>query len=222
MRCLLLFALSLIASLPLSAQLQPTVGVSAGANYSQLHWYNTFHFGTQLLPDNDLHRWVPGFQAGLAVQLPVTPSLSLLFNPLFNRRGDAMDNGSSSDKTRVRLDYLDIPLLAQYYPFRKFYVEGGPMISWLLKAETAVNGEPTGNSRIMDQIYRDIDISAALGLGYQFDNRIAVNLRFVHGLIGALDLEYTDVNGEPLTEAEEPKALNQSVQLSIQYVILNP
>lgn len=219
----MLTALLLMAAASLSAQLRPKISLSAGGNVSTVRWFNQFQFLGQTMPSNEGRLAIAGFQAGLSVELPFSSAFSILTAPAFSRRGFRNDEDIYGVDSGVRLDYLDIPLLVRFYPVHNFYIEAGAAVSFMLKAESLLEGEPFGNEEVMGRLYEDTDLSVVLGLGYAFNDRLTVNLRAFHGLLTTIDAEFTDENGDPMVfEGARPKLLNQSLQLSVQYAILNP
>lgn len=155
--------------------------------------------------------------------MPFSSAFSVLAAPGFSRRGYRNDEDIYGVDSSVLLDYLDIPLLVRFYPVHNFYIEAGAAVSFMLKAESLLEGEPFGNEEVMDRLYEDVDLSAVLGLGYSFNDRLSINLRAIHGLLTTIDAEFTDGNGDPMVfDGAKPKLLNQSLQLSVQYAILNP
>jgi hypothetical protein len=222
MRPLLLTVLLLTAATSLSAQLRPKISLSAGGNASNTHWFNQYQFLGQTMPSNEANLAIAGFQAGLSFELPVSSTFGVLVAPTFSRRGFRGNEDLYGVNSSVRLDYFDLPALIRFYPVNNFYVEAGAAVSFMLKAESVVDGEPIGNEDVMGRLYNDTDLSAVLGLGYAFNDRLSVNVRLFHGLLTTLDTEFADPNGEPLSPEDQPKLLNQSLQLSVQYAILNP
>lgn len=223
MRPIMLTALLLMAAASVSAQLRPKISLTAGGNISTVRWYNQFEFLGQTMPSNEGNLAIAGFQAGLSVELPFSSTFGVLIAPAFSRRGFRNDEDIFGVDSGVRLDYFDIPILVRFYPVNSFYIEAGAAVSFLLKAESLLEGEPVGNEEIMGRLYEDTDLAAVLGLGYDFNDRFTVNLRAFHGLLTTLDADFTDGNGDPMVfEGARPKLLNQSLQLSVQYAILNP
>jgi hypothetical protein len=218
----MLTALLLIAATSLSAQLRPTISLSAGGNISTVRWYNPFELNGQTIPSNEYEETAFGFQAGLSVELPISSIFGVVVSPTFSRRGFSVNQEVSGVASRVRLDYCDLPVLFRVAPTDRFFIEAGPAISYRFRAETIEEGEPVGNEEIIGKLYNDFDLSVVLGLGYDVNERFTVNLRAYHGFLKIIDTQFTDGNGESLVDGSEPKLLNQSLQLSVQYAILNP
>ncbi|MEQ8706467.1 MAG: porin family protein [Phaeodactylibacter sp.] len=222
MRPLLLTVLLLTTATSLSAQFRPTISLSAGSNISTVRWYNPFELNGQTIPSNEYDETAFGFQAGLSVELPISSTFGVVVSPTFSRRGFSANEEISGVASRVRLDYFDLPVLFRVAPIDRFFIEAGPAISYMFRAETIEEGKPVGNEEILGKLYNDFDLSAVLGLGYVVNERLTVNLRACHGFLTVIDAQFTDGNGESLVDGSEPKLLNQSLQLSVQYAILNP
>ncbi len=222
MRPLMLTALLLMAAASVSAQLRPKISLSAGGNVSTVRWYNPFELNGQTIPSNEYDETAFGFQGGLSVEFPVSSAFGIVVSPTFSRRGFSTNEELSGVGSRVRLDYFDLPVLFRFAPVGRFFIKAGPAISYMARAETIRDGEPVGNDEILGELYNVFDLSAVLGLGYDINERLTLNLRAFHGFLTVIDTQFTDGNGESLVDGSEPKLLNQSLQLSIQYAILNP
>ena len=223
MKPLFLTTLFLIFATSLTAQLRPVVSITAGGNMSTVHWYRPFELNGRMVPGNEGHEAFWGFQAGVSVELPFSEKLGILAMPSFSRRGFGSNEELLGVDSRVRLDFLDLPVLVRFYPLSRLCIEAGPAISYMVRAETIFEGEPLGNEDVMGRLYNDVDFSAVLGVGFEVNDRLMVNLRAFHGFLTMIDASFTDGNGEPLVDEDsQPKLLNQSLQLSVQYAILNP
>lgn len=218
----MLTALLLMAVASVSAQLRPKISLSAGGNISTVRWYNTFDLDGVDLLWNEGYEASLGFQVSCSFELPVSSTLGALISPTFSRRGYGYKDNFLGQDSRIRFDYLDLPILVRFYPKGRFYAETGVAVSFLLDTDTFVEGEPVSQN-IIGGLYEDTDFSILLGLGYSFSDRFSINLRALHGLMTTIDAEFSDENGDPMVfEGARPKLLNQSLQLSVQYAILNP
>lgn len=90
----------------------------------------------------------------------------------------------------VRLPYLQLPVMFQYKPLPKFYVEAGPQMNVLLKLDfkAIVNGKELSDeeaefiSNRLDNT-RTFDLGMNIGAGYEFIDKFTVYTRYTHGLI---------------------------------------
>jgi len=92
---------------------------------------------------------------------------------------------------KARYNYINLPLLAKYYITKSFSVEAGPQIGFLLSAEQE-GGDVTADA---DEIVKNIDVAAAIGVSYKLDNGINFSARYNAGLSDINDVEgLTDKN----------------------------
>lgn len=137
----------------------------------------TFHFGTEIeYRLNDV--W--GFQS------------ELVYNRLGNVRRGVNDLGIKFDNTLV-LDYINIPVLVNYYVSKGLYVNTGPQIGFLIRAEQEDTiGFDSTRQSVMGR-YNFIDLSGVFSIGYLTDWGFNIGIRYQLGFIDVLkeNLEYT-------------------------------
>jgi len=79
----------------------------------------------------------------------------------------------------VRLNYLVAPVTATYETKSGFFGEAGLRPGLLLSAKDKHNGESTD----IKSEYKGFDMSAVLGVGYQFKNNLGVELHYFPGIV---------------------------------------
>ncbi|HLF33400.1 MAG TPA: porin family protein [Cyclobacteriaceae bacterium] len=87
---------------------------------------------------------------------------------------------------RLKLLYLNIPLIVRFYPVNNFSLHAGPQLGFLLNAKA----EYQDITYDIKDSFKGIDLGAALGAGYDFNlagRDINVTLRYIHGLINIAD-----------------------------------
>ncbi|TXB63372.1 outer membrane beta-barrel protein [Phaeodactylibacter luteus] len=218
MRNLLLPISLLFFSAALSGQ-KLQVGIIAGANLSEAHWYRTESLSdkSKLLSENSL---LTGWQAGLTASFALNDQLTLQASPMFVRRGtESYAEFALPPRVQVKLDYLDLPLLLRYHPVEEIFVEAGPYLGYRLAANSYYGGEAIATEETLGEYYCKWDAGAILGLGYQVAPYLAIQLRAAHGLLGLLtdEVYFTNAEGETIPRGEAPLYLNRSIQLSACY-----
>ncbi len=114
-----------------------------------------------------------GFNAGGFVNIPIFSSLCVQAELLYSLQGSKKVGGI------FYLNYINIPLLLQY-KFGGFLGEIGPQFGSMLSAKT----KPTnGNLVSINGDFKSSDFSLAMGVGYQFKNRIGIDARYNLGLV---------------------------------------
>lgn len=143
-----------------------------------------------------------GFHVGGFAEIHVVQRFFIQPELLFSAQGTKVD-GSLND-TDIKLNYLNIPVVAKYYIIdKKFNVEAGPQLGVLLSAK--VNG-----NNIKD-FTRSVDLGFNLGAGYSFTDNLSVGLRYT---IGLSPLSDKDIDN---SDDYYDSAKNSNLALSLAY-----
>lgn len=152
-----------------------------------------------------------GYQVGITYQLPVTAWLSIIPEVQYSQERIKLyqfnlttSNISFRADTRMRLNYLNVPVLARA-TFGPVYVEAGPQVSFLLGGrQTGLNtvfdlGSPMGTEYTIDQGItennRRVDVGPCLGVGLKLPVGFGINVRAYQGLV-TLNEERSVFDGE--------------------------
>jgi hypothetical protein len=145
----------------------------------------------------------PGLYVGLQVQVPITESFYFQPELVYSMQGAKYDDGE--DDGKLKMDYLNIPLLAKYQTGSGFFVETGPQIGFLLSAKEKFDDEDID----IKEYFKKTDFSWAIGLGYKMANGFGINGRYNFGLSKI---------GEEVDGEDPGKAHNSVIQLGVFYV----
>ena len=152
--------------------------------------------------DVDHVKSLVGFHVGGFAEIHVVQRFFIQPELLFSAQGTKVD-GSLND-TDIKLNYLNIPVVAKYYIIdKKFNVEAGPQLGVLLSAK--VNG-----NNIKD-FTRSVDLGFNLGAGYSFTDNLSVGLRYT---IGLSPLSDKDIDN---SDDYYDSAKNSNLALSLAY-----
>ena len=153
---------------------------------------------------------------GAVAEIVISDEFSFQPELLYSAQGAKSDYSETIDEvtfryTTVKLEYINVPLLAKYYVAEGLSLEAGPQVGFLITAdrefEKTDNGETeTGEEDILDEI-KGIDFGLNFGLGYKLDSGIFIAARYNLGLANINDFEGTD----------QLKNQNQVVQVSVGY-----
>jgi len=165
-------------------------GVKAGANFASIGGDDTddlsgrtsFHFGVT---------------AGIAVSdnFSVQPEL------VYSAQGASMDfDGFEAD---LKLDYLNLPIMAQFQVADGFSIEVGPQFGFLMSAKIEADGE---EEDIKDDV-KGLDLAAGVGVNYAMASGLNFGARYNLGLSNVNDGEGSD----------DFKNQNNVIQVSIGY-----
>ena len=137
-----------------------------------------------------------GFQIGGFAEIKISDKFAVQPELLFSTQGAKSEYSESepgysySEESTVKLNYLNIPIMAKYYATEKFYVEAGPQIGFLMSAkedfdysETFMGTTDSGSTSedIKDGL-NSTDFGLGLGLGYNITENVGAGLRYTAGL----------------------------------------
>ena len=184
----ILFLLALIFTSSIYSQIK--IGVNAGATYSKPYeGYEGFDAGI-------------GFLIGASFEYYLNENLSLKTNLNYERKsfGDSFPEIDKFGvlkgqiKVTTNFDYLTIPIMAKYEfgNSKKFFVNGGPFLGFLLREENKADVPSVG--QITDNGYsKNIDVGLSFGIGTKIyindKSDLNIELRENLGLLNISDNE---------------------------------
>ncbi|WP_040278587.1 porin family protein [Psychroserpens damuponensis] len=95
-------------------------------------------------------------------------------------------------ESKLKLDYLNIPIMAKYYVAEGFSVEAGPQIGLLLSANEEFEGGGESGEEDVKDGFKGIDFGFGIGAGYKMDSGLNFSARYVLGLSNIADGEESD------------------------------
>ena len=190
MKKIILSAIAVMAFAFTNAQ-QTRFGVKGGLNIS-----------TVVGGDVDNTKSLVGFHVGGFAEIKVFDKFFIQPELLYSAQGTKVDGpfGTNAD---IKLNYLNIPVLAKYYIIDKFSVEAGPQLGILLSAKSEGNDVKDGT--------RSVDFGFNIGAGYNFTDNFSVGLRYTIGLSPLSDKDIDDANDY------YDSAKNSNLALSLAY-----
>lgn len=157
------------------SQAQIKFGVKAGANLSNVGGKDAVNTSSLI-----------GFHGGVQANIPLAEGFSVQPELLYSSQGSKAKTETSGDgdeilttEAKLHLNYLSLPVLAQYKHASGVFVQTGPQLSYLLSAKAKAAGE----SIDMKDDFKKTDLSWVLGVGYAIaDGKIGFNIRYNFGL----------------------------------------
>lgn len=137
------------------------------------------------------------FHFGIEGEYEINDSWKIQTEILYSRLGyvrrGRTEDGVKFDNT-LALDYINIPLLVNYYITEGFYVNAGPQVGFLVRANQENTTGFDSNRQSVQSRYNTLDFSSVFSVGYLTDWGFNVGLRYQLGLINVLeeDLGYTN------------------------------
>lgn len=132
--------------------------------------------------------------------------------PGYIQKGGVVRN-VNNDNIRIQLNYLHLPVFADFYFGEKFFLSAGPEFAYLINAKA----KSMGNSNDISDAYdNDFEVSGTLGINYNFHKHFDIGLKYSHGLTYTTKITWTDETG---TFLDESKEYNQYFQVFVRFKI---
>lgn len=181
------------------------VGIKGGLNYSN-----------QISSNKDYKTdFIPGFNAGVTLQIPIVGGLSFAPELLLSQKGYKQTRNTVlfGDVTATtRTLNIDAPLLANFNVVKGLNVQVGPQVSFLLNTKNTVsfaNGNTFSEEQQKDagnqDTYRGSIVSGVVGASYYVNPNFDIHARY------ALDLQKNNKDGS----SSDPNYKNQVWQVGV-------
>ena len=108
-----------------------------------------------------------------------TINSSWCFQPELLYSGEGQRYFSNGEERTLALDYIQLPLMIQYYPSSQLYLEFGPQVGVLLSAQD--KGDEVGHENVKED-FSTAQIALGVGLGFKVTNQVALYGRYNFGL----------------------------------------
>ncbi|AUC81517.1 porin family protein [Lacinutrix sp. Bg11-31] len=182
---IILIVIGLLFSIKLSAQNEFKIGVNAGLNYPNIIYNGNYKNNNFSI----------GYLFGVSLDYYLKENLSLKANVNYERKTRKLEltyyNNSNAEEIgkedfKETYDYINLPVLLKYeFGNSKFFVNGGPFLSFLLKNKID-NDYPNDNSDFITDL-KNIDFGLSLGIGTNISlnekNDLTIELRDDFGII---------------------------------------
>ena len=180
---------------------ETTFGVKAGVNFASA--------GGDVSEEVDGRT---GFHVGGLAEIMFTEKFGIQPELLYSMQGATSEYGESGItlKEELKLDYLNLPVLAKYKFAPGWNVHLGPQIGFLLNAESEIeasmDGETVTETEDIKNYISSVDYGLSGGLGYELEMGIFFDARYYLGLSDISD----DNNADESVQ-------NNVIQLSVGY-----
>ena len=171
-------------------------GVKAGVNFASLEGED--------LGDVKMRT---SFHAGGAAEFMIADKFSLQPELMYSSQGaKASDQaGAINISSIVRFNYLNLPVMAKFYPIEGLSVQVGPQIGLLLSAKAEIDVDGIVSEEDFKDDLKDTDFGVNFGLGYKLSSGLFFDARYNLGL--------TNIDGDENTEIK-----NNVIQISLGFL----
>ncbi|WP_138434500.1 porin family protein [Winogradskyella algicola] len=129
------------------------------------------------------------FHIGGVAEIVISDKFSVQPELLFSSQGakseyteDFGEFGSFDVEEKIKLNYLNLPVMAKYYVAEGFSLEAGPQIGFLLSADAEVEVDGESEEEDVKDEFKGIDFGLGFGAGYKLDNGLNFSARYTLGL----------------------------------------
>jgi len=96
-------------------------------------------------------------------------------------------NSDDSDVV-IKLDYINLPVIAKYAVAEGFTVEAGPQIGFAINRQISFDGEDED----LDDEFKSFDFALGVGAGYELESGIMFSVRYNLGLANISEFDDDD------------------------------
>lgn len=121
-----------------------------------------------------------GFNAGVFAEFKLSEKFAVQPEVMYSAQGAASD--SSYDPVKLKLNYINIPVMAKLYVADEFNIMAGPQIGFLASAKLR-------ETDIKDSV-KKTDFGFNFGVGYDINDDVFVQARYNMGLTGFTKEEF--------------------------------
>jgi len=205
MKKLLLVAAFAVFTINFSQAQEVRIGAKAGVNFASVSGDETDRVDGRT-----------SFHVGGLVEIPISEVFSVQPELLYSSQGAKSEIiiNATTFESKLKLDYINIPILAKFYVADGFSLEAGPQIGFLVSAdqENEVTEGDNDNLEIegegdVSDFYSGIDLGIGAGVAYRLINGVFFSARYVLGLSNINDFDGSD----------DFKQQNNVIQLSVGY-----
>ena len=142
---------------------QTAVGLKAGVNIATL--------------SGDSHDPKVGVHGGVFVNRSISKNFFVQPELLFS--GEGVEYVWAGVKHKWVLNYIQVPVMLQYYPISQIYVEAGPQVGFRITAKDKLGEDSHAN---MKENINSVQFAIGAGVGVKVTERVLIYGRYNFGL----------------------------------------
>lgn len=152
------------------------------------------------------------FYGGVQAEIAVGKKFILQPELLYSQKGFRYYSLGTSQEGHISINYISVPLLAEYSLTDKLKVSTGPEFNYLVNAKSRDNGV----SNDLSKNYKKFDVAIDLGVSYQFLKSFGINFRYSYGLTYLVEGVIMDPVGNQIGTINLGK--NRALQAGMFYI----
>ena len=130
------------------------------------------------------------FHLGALMEIKLNEKFSIQPEALYSGQGTSgKEDGLDIE---LKLDYINIPIMAKYYFTESFNIEAGPQFGFMVSSKAESDGVEVDLDEF--DLFKDFDLSLGVGAGYKFGPNFFVGARYNFGLSNIYDDSNFDDN----------------------------
>lgn len=175
--------------------------------------------GSQIDGDGLSGYYKPGLVFGAGVRFPVSENLSIGPEIMYSMKGakTSFDQHEKYQQPIIvyRLNYVDLPIVAEYKIDDGLQVEGGVLFGYLLNAKFD-NGTNLGFVNV-DFLFKKIDYQGFVGLKYRIFDNMWINGRLLYSVVSTNSIGLNNFNNGIIGARTQGGYFNNLLQFSLSY-----
>ena len=187
MKKISLFVLGVVMTVSAFAQSPAKFGLKAGVNIATLRQDDVSY-------DSRI-----GLHVGGLAHIHLSPQWALQPEVVYSQEGAKLND------VKLKLDYINIPLMLQYMFDNGFRLEAGPQLGLMVNSKAEDDDE---NEDDLDDVFKTTNVGLGFGLNYLSYSGLGVGGRYVLGL-------------SDISESNTSKVKSGNIQLSLFYMFDN-
>lgn len=133
---------------------------------------------------------IVGLQVGGFTEIKVDDKFAIQPEVLLSTEGSKLK--ADGEELLFNLSYINVPVMAKFYPAPKFNIQAGPQLGFLVSAKGKYNG---GSKEDIKDDLKSTNFGVNFGAGYEFTENCLIDLRYNLGLSNISDSDGGEIKG---------------------------